>query len=232
MTKSSLPWLLGVFLTSTIGFAGCRDDANAPASGTGGAPGTGGRGGTGGAKAGSGGSPAGGATGGSLGAGGGTGGSAAGGTDGGGLGGDANGSDANAGGTGGTLDAAIDVPVTPIDMAPDVVTGTPDTSSAVVNGCTDFEDESVPGADAYINWKNPLAAAEKCIQIKVGQQVTFGTTDFSVHPLVPSGGDAGNPIQPQSDGDDDYKVTFPAAGVFGFKCTVHAAMNGAIKVVP
>jgi plastocyanin len=151
--------------------------------------------------------------------------------DGGGLDGGGDGSDAAADGTGGTTDAAIEVPVTPIDLAPDLVTG-PDVAPTAVNGCTSFEDESVPGADGYINWKNPLAAKEKCIQVKVGQDVTFGTTNFSVHPLSPSGGDAGNPIQPQTTGTADYVVSFPTPGVFGFKCNVHAVMTGAIKVVP
>jgi plastocyanin len=225
MTKSSLRLLLGVFLASTIGFTGCRDDGNPPVGGSGGTSGTGGKGGGSGGKGGSaaggkggsaaGGSPAGGA-----------GGTAAGGMD----GGELDGSDADDGGDG-TTDAATDVPVTPIDGAPDLGTG-PDVAPAVVNGCTKFEDESGPNSDAYINWKNPLAAKEKCIQIKVGQEVVFGTTDFSVHPLSPAGGDAGNPIQPQTDGTADYKLTFPSVGVFGFKCNVHPVMTGAIKVVP
>jgi plastocyanin len=218
MTKSSLRLLLGVFLASTVGFAGCRDDAPPPVGGSGGTSGTGGKGGGSGGKGGSaaggkggsaaGGSPAGGA-----------GGTAAGGMDGGGLDGNMDGSDADGGGEG-----------TP-DSATDVGTGS-DAASAVVNGCTKFEDESGPNSDGYINWKNPLAAKEKCIQVKVGQEVTFGTTDFSVHPLSPAGGDAGNPIQPQTAGTADYKVIFPAAGIFGFKCNVHAVMTGAIKVVP
>lgn len=229
MKIRTLPWMLGICLATTGAMAmnGCREDPPKPPSsvGTGGSPGTGGKGGTGGVAA-------------KGGAGGGGGKGGAGGAVQGGAGGVVQG---GAGGAGGATDGGPDLAMTETapdttvvvpDTAPDTTT-TSDAPATVVNGCTQFEDESVQGATAYINWKNPLAQAEKCIQIKVGQKVTFGgDTNFATHPLVPFNGTVPSPIVARSTGDAEYDVTFTAVGTYGFQCTNHPVMMGAIKVIP
>lgn len=73
------------------------------------------------------------------------------------------------------------------------------------------------------------------MKIKVGQKVTFtsdGATtpaDFTSHPIGANGGDPGNPIT--NIDKDTGEVTFPAKGTFGFTCTNHPAMVGAIQVI-
>ena len=63
------------------------------------------------------------------------------------------------------------------------------------------------------------------MKIKAGQTVTW-KGDHTLHPLGAKGGDASNPIK------EAETVTFPAAGTFGYVCTAHATMTGAILVVP
>jgi len=71
------------------------------------------------------------------------------------------------------------------------------------------------------------------MKIKVGQSVTFvaqggGVPDFLSHPIGANGGDPGNPIT--NIDTDTGEATFPTAGTFGFTCTNHPAMIGAIQV--
>ena len=61
------------------------------------------------------------------------------------------------------------------------------------------------------------------MKIRVGQGVTF-SGDFVEHPIAPLRGDTPNPITGPS-------PTFPNTGVFGYFCTTHPAMTGAIWVV-
>jgi plastocyanin len=238
MKRDTLVWVLTVFMASTAGVAGCRsDDPPKPAGGTGGA---GGKGGTGAGGSKTGGTSGTGAGGSKAGGAGGTAAGGAGGKDGGtdvaaaGGAGDAAADGAGDAEPGGVGDGGSDgggaggAGGTTMDTAPE-------TADAVVNGCTKFEDESGAGAQAFIDWKNPLTSTQKCVQIKAGQTVTFGPaagSDFAMHPLRASGGDTPNPIQPKDTGDADYVVTFPNVGIYGFKCNVHPVMTGAIKVIP
>ena len=75
---------------------------------------------------------------------------------------------------------------------------------------------------------------ERCMKIKVGQTVTWsdgasGPADFVSHPLGANGGDTPNPV-PNVD-KATGNVTFTKAGTFGYLCTNHPAMIGAIQVV-
>ncbi len=98
----------------------------------------------------------------------------------------------------------------------------------VVNGCKTFVDESAPGAARKIVWDFPVStAANRCMIVKKGQQVAF-EGNFMTHPLGPLGGNGPNPF---SSVPDTGKVSFPNAGTFGFACSVHPAMLGAIQVV-
>lgn len=57
----------------------------------------------------------------------------------------------------------------------------------------------------------------------MGQSVTF-SGDLVEHPLAPLGGDKPNPLTRSP-------ASFPSPGVFGYYCTVHPTMLGAIWVV-
>jgi plastocyanin len=70
----------------------------------------------------------------------------------------------------------------------------------------------------------PLQLA-RCMKIKAGQSVEFAG-DFIEHPLSAFGGDTPNPIFSQA------SVLFPEPGLFGYLCTIHGSMTGAIWVVP
>jgi hypothetical protein len=98
-----------------------------------------------------------------------------------------------------------------------------------VNDCSTFEDRTATTSSRTMPWSLPLAsAADRCMQIKVGQTVTF-SGDFTSHPIRASGGDSPNPISniPKTTGE----VTFDDTGVYGFQCELHPEMRGAIKVV-
>ena len=83
--------------------------------------------------------------------------------------------------------------------------------------------------DQFPDTATPAAIEPSCAKIKVGQTLTFAG-DFAAHPLVPEGGDSPNPIPATSSGTNKI-VSFPSAGTFGFGCSVHATMRGAILVV-
>lgn len=109
-------------------------------------------------------------------------------------------------------------------------TATPDASTTsnppALNGCTTYVDRTADTASRDITWGFSVASTpEACMKIKVGQTVTW-KGDHTLHPLGAKGGDASNPIK------EAETITFAAAGSFGFVCTAHSTMTGAIVVVP
>jgi plastocyanin len=135
-------------------------------------------------------------------------------------------------------DTAVDLPgdTTPDlepDTSPDVTADTwADTNPIALNGCTVYEDRTATDADRELNFAQSLATdPERCIKARVGTSVCFHTSSFATHPLVASGGDTPNPI-PNVSAGTDYCVALTRPGVFGYRCTAHPAMTGAIWVVP
>ena len=103
-----------------------------------------------------------------------------------------------------------------------------DSAAKVVNDCNTFVDRSASAASRTITWDFPVSTSpERCMTIKKGQDVIFNG-DFTLHPLVTSGGDQPNPI---AGFDATGKVSFAKAGTFGFVCGNHPGMTGAIKVL-
>lgn len=101
----------------------------------------------------------------------------------------------------------------------------------LINGCTVYQDQTSDGSPRNLNWDLPLASSPaRCMKIKAGQSVTWRGL-FSFHPLKAQGGDAGNPISNGGSGDT-HVVAFPATGTFGYVCTSHPSMTGAIFVAP
>ena len=96
-----------------------------------------------------------------------------------------------------------------------------------VNGCKTFDDRTAPGASRTITWTFPIAAADRCVLVKVGQSVTWDG-NFTMYRVGASGGDSPNPI---ADFDPNTPVVgFPKAGTFGFESPDAPALVGAIKV--
>jgi hypothetical protein len=119
------------------------------------------------------------------------------------------GGDGGGGGGGGGKDAGV-------DAAP-----------VVLNDCKAFKDLSGAADTRTIPWTIPLVAPERCMTIKKGQTVTWNG-DFGPHPLVVKGGDLPSPI---ADVDPAVKTaTFDTAGLFGYECSNHPSMIGAINV--
>ena len=113
-----------------------------------------------------------------------------------------------------------------------------DAAADLVEGCTTFVDRTDPtNTDGRVLLWDPSIAVDdsRCLQIKVGQTVTWGDGsggpgDFKNHPLIAFEGDDNNPIE-----NLIYAtgvVTFDAPGTFGYVCGTHPAMKGAVKVVP
>lgn len=97
-----------------------------------------------------------------------------------------------------------------------------------LNGCTTFLDESAPSAARKIVWDPSVATSPmRCMIIKKGQTIAF-EGNLTTHPLLASGGDTPTPVATVA---PTGKVTFTAAGTFGFVCGVHASMTGAVKVI-
>jgi len=98
-------------------------------------------------------------------------------------------------------------------------------TTPVLNGCTVYVDRTEDSASRTLAWTDELAyAPERCLKIRVDQRVTF-SGDFVEHPLAPLRGDTPNPVTAPS-------AVFPDTGVFGYVCTTHPPMIGAIWVVP
>ncbi|MEI9948832.1 MAG: hypothetical protein WDO74_07565 [Pseudomonadota bacterium] len=103
-------------------------------------------------------------------------------------------------------------------------------AQAAVNGCqtSQFLDRTAPSADRQIAWDFSITSdPERCLRVQVGQTVVWNG-DLGSHPLDGNGGDSPNPIRFHQNGS----VTFNATGTFGFVCTAHSPMKGAVYVVP
>jgi plastocyanin len=105
-----------------------------------------------------------------------------------------------------------------------------------INGCTaaSFMD-ATGGLDQRTLIWGPASLFDplkKCIKVKVGQTVRWAG-DFTAHPLVQDEGTTPTPIAGKSGGGvGSYDVEFTAVGTFGYLCTEHGSMTGAIYVVP
>jgi plastocyanin len=107
-------------------------------------------------------------------------------------------------------------------------------AAAAINGCTTFTDMTASGGTITgPSGATPAQYAPNCVQIKVGQSVTW-TSDFTDHPLVPTSGvgTQPNPITATSTGTT-VTIAFPAAGTFAYNCGIHTTiMLGAVEVTP
>jgi plastocyanin len=104
-----------------------------------------------------------------------------------------------------------------------------DATERALNGCTSYDDHSAEADPRTIAWSLSVTSdPAHCMRIKVGETVRWNG-DLSIHPLGPKGGDAPNPI---SAVDASGRVSFSSPGTFGYTCTVHPSMIGAIRVVP
>jgi plastocyanin len=104
---------------------------------------------------------------------------------------------------------------TPKDAASD--------AGSAVNGCVQYVDRTSGGDVQTMPWDDDIGfTPERCMKVRVGQTVAFAG-DFEEHPLAPYGGDTPSPIGEQT--------LFQQPGVFGYFCTTHPSMNGAIWVV-
>lgn len=115
----------------------------------------------------------------------------------------------------------------PSPTAPSAATGAPaaqgPAGATSLNGCSTYAEGNT------VSWSMSAAAPATCLKVKKGGSVTW-SGDFGAHPLAPKGGDAPNPIAVVTSGSPK-SVTFDAVGTFGFVCTVHSSMTGAISVV-
>jgi hypothetical protein len=109
----------------------------------------------------------------------------------------------------------------------------PDAEPLSLQGCTptSYLDRTAAGADRDLDWDDAFAGdVERCLMIKVGQAVSW-TGDLSEHPLVPQGGTTPSPIVAIGNGFG-VSYTFTTPGSFGYLCSTHPPMKGAIFVVP
>jgi plastocyanin len=113
-------------------------------------------------------------------------------------------------------------------------------SGRVVNNCGEAEfaanDFSGPDASRVIRFPRSdggLGYEPSCMRIAAGESVTW-RGDFLMHPLATLNGDQPSPITgPYYDAGPDgggVTIEFGDAGWFGFECTVHSSMTGAIEV--
>jgi hypothetical protein len=108
-----------------------------------------------------------------------------------------------------------------------------DAEPPALQGCTptSYLDRTGPGADRDLAWVEAFADdVERCLMIEVGQNVSW-TGDLSDHPLVPQGGTTPSPIVAIGNGSG-VSYTFTTTGSFGYLCSTHPPMKGAIFVVP
>lgn len=95
-----------------------------------------------------------------------------------------------------------------------------------LNGCTNYVDKTADAASREITWGFSVSSTpEACMKIKVGQTVTWNG-NLGTHPIGTKGGDSPSPIT------NAATAKFDKAGTFGYVCTAHANMQGAIVVVP
>ncbi len=96
-----------------------------------------------------------------------------------------------------------------------------------VNGCATFEDKTAESA-ITITWSLSLAGQPgACLKVKKGTTVTW-SGDLTEHPLSASGGTTPNPISVGA--TTGGIVTFGKPGTYGYVCTKHPTMTGAIEV--
>ena len=111
-----------------------------------------------------------------------------------------------------------------------LLAGSPASAQSPVNGCSSdnlYADLTGAGADRTLTWDLSVQSSPKrCMKVRVGQEVVWNGS-FVAHPLAALGGDSPNPISNHVNGH----VTFTSAGTFGYTCTIHAVMTGAIRVV-
>jgi plastocyanin len=133
-----------------------------------------------------------------------------------------------------TSDAGLDSALPTSDAAVDAPSPTPvkctqaefdDTSGGDGGDFTKF-----PGVDVSFFDAAPKQYVNHCAKTKVGDTVTFAG-DFTIHPLVPLGGDTPSFIKATSTGSTaQFVPTTP--GTYGFACSSHPSiMFGAIQVV-
>lgn len=91
-----------------------------------------------------------------------------------------------------------------------------------LNGCTTYTDGST------ITWSITSAPPATCLRVKKGATVTFNG-DLASHPIGKKGGDSG-PFDTTSNSGSSKTFTFDKVGTFGFTCTIHPSMVGAISV--
>lgn len=111
--------------------------------------------------------------------------------------------------------------------------------SQALNGCSSYADFTDSQADRLLKWDFAITSnPNRCMKIKQGQSVTFAG-NFTQHPLQALGGDNPNPftqaagaVQNAGQATEQTSVRFDTPGIFGYKCSVHASMTGAIVVVP
>jgi hypothetical protein len=137
---------------------------------------------------------------------------------------------------------AAEPDATPDTAIPD--TNPPDAQTfTALNGCQDvsqFLADPDPSDPLFIPWADIYQSDRPiCFRIEAGDQVAWQvgklvshtTETFADHPLEST--EVGSPIAGKSTADQtDYVVTFPTPGTFGFHCTMHPNMKGAIWVVP
>jgi hypothetical protein len=111
----------------------------------------------------------------------------------------------------------------------DAADAAPAADAGPVNGCKAFDDRTATGATRTITWGFPLAASDRCVDIKVGQSVTW-SGNFTQYRVGASGGDKPNPIAAFD--PDAPTVKFAKAGTFGFESPDAPALVGAIRVNP
>ncbi len=99
-----------------------------------------------------------------------------------------------------------------------------DSGPPPVNGCKDTDYV----AANTIKWDFQIVPA--CVTIKAGDSVTWNG-NFVTHPLAAFNGASPSPIPNVSSGATTT-VKFPSAGVYGYHCTIHGSMIGAVKVTP
>jgi hypothetical protein len=126
--------------------------------------------------------------------------------------------DASPGGTGGGHTGHSDAATDALDSEAQSID-----DAGSVNGCIEYTDRTSDSALRAITWDFGIVdAPERCMKVRIGQTVTF-SGDFAEHPLAAGGGDTPSPIA--------ERTTFTQAGVFGYYCTDHPEMFGAIWVV-
>jgi plastocyanin len=108
--------------------------------------------------------------------------------------------------------------------------------AAAYAGCTTYQDLTGSSATRTVTFGGTVGNAydPKCVQVKVGQSVTFSGGTFSFHPLAQACGPA--PVITAGTGTT-ASFTFNTAGIYGYYCTVHGTasgtgMAGSIQVVP